>query len=65
MAGESFTKRYPAVIYGAITGVVIFIVGYITGMGGSFWPNVIFGALMGLFAGLCYKVAVRIGGRNQ
>ena len=55
----------PAVKYGALTGAAIFFVGWITGMGGSFWPNLIFSILMGIFAGVCFKIAVKIGGRDQ
>ena len=39
------------IIYGAVVFAAIFFVGWITGMGGSFLPNLGFSALMGLLAG--------------
>lgn len=47
--------------YGLVTAVAIFAVGWITGMGGSFWPNLGFSVLMGLFAAVCFTFATRIG----
>ena len=40
--------------YGLVAFAVIFFVGWTTGMGGSFIPNLLFSMLMGLFAGLLY-----------
>ena len=54
-----------AAIYGAVTGVAVFAVGWITGMGGGLFPNLIFGALMGTFASLCFVLAVHFGSRNR
>lgn len=54
----------PAIKYGAVTGAVIFLVGWITGLGGSFVPNLVFSVLMGIFAGVCFVVATRLGGRG-
>ena len=52
-------------VYGAVTGVAVFAVGWITGMGGGFVANLVFGALMGLFSAACFAIAVRIGGRKK
>ncbi len=54
-----------SMIYGVITGAVVIFVGGITGMGGSFWPNLLFGLAMGLFAAVCFGFALRIGGRKK
>ena len=54
-----------ATIYGAVTGVAVFAVGWITGMGGGFLANLIFGALMGVFAAVCFIFAIRFGGRKK
>ena len=53
-----------ALIYGAVTFAAIFMVGWLTGMGGSFLPNLGFSLLMGIFAAVCYSFAVRLGGRK-
>ncbi len=55
----------PAVTYGLITGAAVWFVGWITGMGGSFVPNLIFSVLIGFFAGGCYLGAVWLGGRSN
>ena len=39
------------IIYGATVFAAVFFVGWITGMGGSFLPNLGFSVLMGVFAG--------------
>lgn len=52
--------RHPAIRYGAIMFAAIFFVGFITGMGGSFGPNLVFSLLVGVFASGCYLVAQRL-----
>ena len=54
-----------ALIYGASTFAAIFFVGWVTGMGGSFLPNLGFSLLMGIFAGLCYLGAVRLARKKD
>ena len=54
-----------AAVYGAVTGGAVFAVGWVTGMGGGFLSNIVFGALMGVFAAVCFGIAVRIGGRKN
>ena len=54
-----------AAIYGAVAAVAVFLVGWITGMGGSFLPNLIFSLCIGVFAAICYAIAVRIGSRRS
>ena len=56
-------NRQP-LIYGAVFFAAIFFIGWITGMGGSFLPNLGFSLLMGIFAAVCYSFAVRLGGRK-
>lgn len=51
--------------YGLIVFVAIWFVGWSTGMGGSFWPNFIFSALMGLLAGALYAFIKRRFGRDR
>ena len=52
--------------YGLVVGVAIFVTGWITGLGGSFLPNLIFGAAMGLFAGVLFWLVKRFAGpRNK
>jgi hypothetical protein len=50
-----------AITYGLITTVAIFFVGWSTGMGGSFWPNVMFSIIMGLFAFVVFGLVKKIG----
>ena len=54
-----------AAVYGAVTGGAVFAVGWVTGMGGGLVSNLVFGALMGGFAAVCFAIAVRIGGRKN
>lgn len=54
-----------ALIYGAVVFVAIFFVGWSTGMGGSPLPNFLFSVAMGVFAGLCYVLAVRFGQKRR
>ena len=52
--------------YGFVVFAAIFAVGFITGMGGSILPNLIFSALMGLLAGGLFALAQRLtGNRNE
>ena len=51
--------------YGAVVALVVFFVGWVTGMGGSFVPNLVFSLIVGAFAALCFVVATRIGGRRS
>ena len=52
-------------VYGAVVFVAIFFVGWITGMGGSFGPNLGFSLLMGCLAAVCFWIVLRYAGRNQ
>ncbi len=52
------------ITYGLITFVAIFLIGALTGMGGSLVPNLIFSAAMGVFAAVCFVVAKRLAGRK-
>lgn len=45
-----------AAIYGAVVFVAIFFVGWITGLGGSFLPNLGFSFLMGLLAAVALRL---------
>ena len=53
-----------ACIYGGVTALAIFLVGWVTGMGGSFLPNLLFSLLMGLLAGGCYLGASKLANRS-
>ena len=52
------------VSYGLIVFAAIFAIGWLTGMGGAFLPNLIFSAIMGAFASVCFLMAKRLGGRK-
>jgi len=45
--------------YGLVVFAAIFVVGWVTGMGGSALPNFIFSVLMGLLAGGLFALAQR------
>ena len=51
--------------YGTVAFVVIFFVGWVTGMGGSLIPNLLFSLLMGLFAGVLYLLAEKYFKRKR
>ncbi len=53
------------ITYGLVVFVAIFLVGWVTGMGGSFLPNLIFSALMGLLASLGYRVARKFSEKDK
>ena len=53
-------NRQP-IIYGAVVFACVFFVGWITGMGGSFLPNLVFSVLIGVFAGFCFWLLLRYG----
>ena len=42
------------IIYGAVVFGAIFFVGWITGMGGSVLPNLVFSLTMGILAAVCF-----------
>ena len=57
-------NRQP-LIYGAVVFAAIFFVGWITGMGGSFLPNLVFSILMGFLAAFCFWLVQRYSGRRE
>lgn len=54
-----------ALIYGAVVFGAVFFVGWTTGMGGAFLPNLIFSAVMGLLAGGMYALVTRNRGQGE
>lgn len=50
--------------YGLVVFAAIFFVGWSTGMGGSFWPNLVFSVLMGLLASVCFQLVQKYAGRS-
>ena len=52
-------------IYGAVVAVAVFFVGLTTGMGGGFVPNLVFSALMGLFAAACFAAVKKYANRRR
>jgi len=52
---------HKSLIYGAVVFVAVFFIGWVTGMGGSFIPNLAFSILMGAFAALCFLLVVKFG----
>ena len=51
--------------YGLIVFAAIFFVGWSTGMGGSFVPNLVFSILMGLLAGGLFAIVKKRFGKGQ
>ena len=45
--------------YGLVVFVALLFVGWITGMGGSLVPNLVFSAAMGVMAGGCFWLVVK------
>ena len=54
-----------SIIYGAVVGVVIFFVGWSTGLGGSVLPNFIFSVLMGILAMIIIRIFTKFTGKNK
>lgn len=52
-------SRRQTYIYGIVVAVAVFFVGWSTGMGGSFLPNLIFSILVGGFAVIAVTVAMK------
>ncbi len=53
-----------ALIYGAVVFGAIWFVGWSTGMGGSFLPNLVFSLLMGALAAGCYWLIAKNAGKR-
>lgn len=54
-----------AAIYGLVVFVAVLFVGWSTGMGGSFVPNLLFSALMGMLAFGCFRFIRRGKGSDE
>ena len=54
-----------SIIYGAVGGVVIFFVGWSTGLGGSVLPNFIFSVLMGILAMIIIRIFTKFTDKNK
>jgi len=50
-----------SLIYGTVVFAAIFFTGWITGMGGSFLPNLVFSVLMGVLAAVCFLIVMKYG----
>jgi len=53
-----------AAIYGAVVAAVVFFIGLTTGMGGALIPNLIFSALMGVFAAVLFAAVKKYANRS-
>ena len=65
---EPEVKRSPrkqAAVYGVVAAIAIFFVGWSTGMGGSWLPNLLFSLLMGVFAAFCFLVVQRFAKKGS
>ena len=63
---KSLTGGLPrAVSYGLVVFAASFVVGWITGLGGSPLPNFWFSALMGLLAGGLFALAQKYAGNRK
>ena len=51
-------------IYGLVVAAAVFFIGWTTGMGGDFLPNLIFSALMGAFAAVCFTAVQKFSNRS-
>jgi len=56
-------NRQP-ITYGLIVFAAIWFVGWSTGMGGSFLPNLVFSAAVGVLAGVCFWLVTKFAGRS-
>ena len=54
-----------SIIYGAVVSVVIFFVGWSTGLGGSVLPNFIFSVLMGILAMIIIRIFTKFTDKNK
>ena len=54
-----------SIIYGAVVGVVIFFIGWSTGLGGSVLPNFIFSVLMGILAMIIIRIFTKFTDKNK
>ena len=57
--------RKQSIIYGAVVAVVIFFVGWSTGMGGSVLPNFVFSVLMGILAMIIIRIFTKFIDKNK
>ena len=57
--------RKQSIIYGAVVAVVIFFVGWSTGMGGSVLPNFVFSVLMGILAMIIIRIFTKFINKNK
>ena len=56
---------HPALKYGGVVAVAVYFVGEVTGLGGSFVPNLVFSVAMGALAAVCYLGAMKLSGRGR
>ena len=54
-----------SIIYGAVVGVVIFFVGWSTGLGGSLMPNFIFSVVMGILEMVVIRIFTKFADKNK
>ena len=54
-----------SIIYGVMVGVVIFFVGWSTGLGGSLMPNFIFSVVMGILAMVVIRIFTKFADKNK
>ncbi len=57
--------KQQSLIYGAIVAVAVFFVGWSTGMGGSFLPNLIFSLLVGVLAIVAVRIVTKFAKRDH
>ena len=48
------------IYYGLVVGLVIFFIGWITGLGGSLIPNIVFSVLMGFLAAITVRIFFKL-----
>ena len=53
------------VTYGLVVFVAIWFVGWITGMGGAFVPNLVFSLAVGVLAAVCFWLVSKFAGRPE
>ncbi len=53
------------IIYGAVVFAAVFFVGWITGMGGSLIPNLIFSVIVGVLAAGMFALVTRNRGADE
>ena len=53
-----------AVKYGGVVAIALFLSGWVTGLAGSFLPNLLFSLVMGVFAGCLFALVQKFAAKQ-